>query len=59
MYLSRRQARVVQYVATRPLFQAATDSTRRTGSPYQRRFWWDQNVRAADADADAVDSNVV
>ena len=44
-------------MATRPLFQAATDSTRRTESPYQRRFWWDQNVRAVDTDADAVDSN--
>ena len=43
-YISRRQATVVQYMATCPLFQAATDYFHCTGSTYQYSLWWDQNV---------------
>jgi len=42
-YLSRHQNRIVDYVATRPIFQLCEESVRRLDSGASRRqFWWDQ-----------------
>jgi len=51
VYLARRQNRIADYVATRPIFSLCQDSTQRRGSS-RRRFWWDNEILAAVEDSD-------
>ena len=39
-YLSRRQRKAVEYIATKPIYDAATTAARRPGSSTGRKFWW-------------------
>jgi hypothetical protein len=43
-YISRRRNTIAEYIATRPIFQAASTASRRSGSSSMRKFWWDQSL---------------
>lgn len=46
VYLQRRVSRLVEHIATRPLWDLCWDAPRRSGSPAGQMFWWDQPMVA-------------
>jgi len=46
VYLACHQNRIVEYVATRPIFSLCQESTHRRGSS-QWQFWWNNKILAA------------
>ena len=41
-YISRRRNTIVEYVATRPILDLCSETDRRSGSSYRRKYWWHQ-----------------
>jgi len=42
-YIARRHNRLVDYVATRPIYELCTDRDRLDGASSRRSFWWEQS----------------
>jgi hypothetical protein len=41
-YISRRQNKAIEYIATRPIYETALAARCRSGSSNQRKRWWQQ-----------------
>ena len=55
-YIRRRQARMVQYIATRPIYDLCLETEALPGGTRTQR-WWEQNFEPEEEDLDGSDGS--
>ena len=50
-YIRVRRNSIINFVATRPVYEFGTSAERRPGTSYHHKWWWDQEMRLDEGDA--------
>ena len=49
-YIRVRRNSIIEFVATRPVYEFCTSAERRPGTSHHRKWWWDQEMRLDEED---------